>query len=75
MEQINNLRQRLNLIKDSHPNIYKLWSSYIDEKLVSIFTLITECTITLDKIENENLPDITQDNIFTLLMLLSFNNE
>ena len=75
MEQINNIRNRLQIIKNTHPNIYKLWSNYIDEKLVSVYELITECSNMLNKIENENLADLTQENILSILLLLSLNNE
>jgi len=75
MDQIINIKSRLNIIKDTHPNLYNLWSTYIDEKITSIYTLLTECTNTLNKIENENMPDLTQENIIALLMLISLNNE
>jgi hypothetical protein len=75
MEQINNIKNRLHLIKDTHPNLYMLWNTYVDEKTTSIYKLITECSNILNKIENENLPDFTQENIFALLMLISLNNE
>ena len=75
MEEINNIRNKLNFIRNTHPNIYKIWSTYINEKLVSMFNLITECNNILNKIENENIPDLTDDNMLSLLILLSFNNE
>lgn len=75
MEQINNIKNRLHLIKDTHPNLYTLWNTYIDEKTVSMYNLITECSNILNKIENENLADLTQENIFSLLMFISLNNE
>lgn len=75
MDQINNIKNRLNNIKDTHPNLYTLWSTYIDEKTVSMYNLITECSNILNKIENDNLADLTQENIYSLLMFISLNNE
>jgi hypothetical protein len=75
MEQINNIKNRLHIIKDTHPNLYTLWNTYIDEKTASMYNLITECRIFLNKIENDNLADLTQENIFSLLMFMSLNNE
>ena len=75
MEQLYNIKNRLHFIKNTHPNLYKMWSTYIDEKMVSLFVLLTDCSNILNKIENENIPDLTNDNMLALLMLLSFNNE
>jgi hypothetical protein len=75
MEQINNIKNRLHLIKDTHPNLYTLWNTYIDEKTASMYNLITECRNFLNKIENDNLDDLAQENMFSLLMFMSLNNE
>lgn len=75
MEQIEVIKKRLNNIKNTHPNLYKLWTTYIDEKLETVRKLLFECKNTLDKIENQEYPDFSQDNILSLIMLVSFNNE
>lgn len=75
MDQIEGIKRRLNNIKNTHPNLYKLWTTYIDEKLESVHKLLIECKNILNKIENKNIPDLSQDNILVLIMLISCNNE
>ena len=69
------IKSRLTIIKETHPNIFNLWNKYIDEKIESMLHLLSNCRNTLDMIENENLQDLSQDNILALLMIISFNNE
>lgn len=75
MDQIDIIKNRLSIIKNTHPNLYTLWNTYIDEKIESMLLLLSECRNTLNLIENENVPDLSQENIITLLMFMTCNNE
>jgi len=75
MDQIDIIKNRLSIIKNTHPNLYTLWNTYIDEKIESMLLLLSECRNTLNLIENENVPDLSQENILTLLMFMTCNNE
>lgn len=76
MEEVNNVRNRLSRIKTTHPNIYKLWNTYIEKKIDSLNLLIRECNNVIDVIDNDNTPDLTHDNLLTLFFMMYYlNNE
>jgi hypothetical protein len=71
MEEVNNIKNRLMQIKNTHPNIYNLWNTYIEKKLDSLKILIDECKNTIDVIENnDNISDLTDDNLVTIFFLM-----
>jgi len=74
MEEVDNIKNRLIRIKNTHPNIYNLWNNYLEKKLDSLNLLIEECKITLESIENDNTLDLTHDNLVTILLLMSCLN-
>ena len=73
MDQIDIIKNRLSIIKNNSL-LYTL-NTYIDEKIESMLLLLSECRNTLNLIENENVPDLSQENIITLLMFMTCNNE
>lgn len=74
MEEVDNIKNRLVRIKNTHPNIYNLWNNYLEKKLDSLNLLIEECKIILESIENDNTLDLTHDNLVTILLLMSCLN-
>ena len=74
MEEVDNIKNRLIRIKNTHPNIYNLWNNYLEKKLDSLNLLIEECKNTLESIENDNTIDLTHDNLVTILLLMSCLN-
>jgi len=76
MDKINIIKNKLDNIKESHPNIYNLWKTYLYKKLETLESIIIEIEDILYKIENDNLIDLSQDNIISMVLFMScFNND
>jgi len=76
MDKINIIKNKLDNIKETHPNIYNLWKTYFYKKLETLESIILEIEDILYKIENDNLIDLSQDNIISMVLFMScFNND
>ena len=66
------IKRKLENIKPTHPNLYKLWEKYINIKIKRHGDFITECNVFL---ENVNLrPDMGLPSIATLMALKDVYN-
>jgi hypothetical protein len=63
-KKIENFSNELNKIKVSHPNLYKLWKTYLDSKIKLLNETIDNGLNMLDSAKNIN--DFTPEQIMTL---------
>ena len=76
MENIINMKNRLQNIKETHPHIFYMWNTYLIKKLDSLNSLLIECDKILQSIENNEIDDLDEGNILTILFISQFlNNE
>ena len=61
------INERLESIKTTHPNLYKLWKNYINIKIKRHNAFLLECNIFLDKTYIQ--PDLEIQDITALLVL------
>ena len=61
------INERLESIKMTHPNLYKLWKNYINIKIKRHNAFLLECNIFLDKTHIQ--PDLEIQDITALLVL------
>tara|TARA_B100000945_G_C20102765_1_gene466650 strand:+ start:307 stop:462 length:156 start_codon:yes stop_codon:yes gene_type:complete len=43
IKNINDINDKLKVIKDSHPNLYSIWTTMINKKYVDLLKTIYEC--------------------------------
>ena len=67
MDSIDNLIDKFNSIKDTHPELSKLWINYLIIKKTKINNLINQGEKTLEILSNSD--DISIENILTLVIL------
>lgn len=63
------IEERLNNLKESHPNIVELWINYINIKKTSFENGIIECEKALELIEKKENSDVSKKTIALLYML------
>jgi hypothetical protein len=61
------INERLESIKMTHPNLYKLWKNYINIKIKRHNAFLLECDVFLDKIHIQS--DLEIQDITALLVL------
>lgn len=61
------INERLESIKTTHPNLYKLWKNYINIKIKRYNAFLLECNIFLDKTHVQS--DLEIQDITALLVL------
>tara|TARA_B100000965_G_C19307574_1_gene633006 strand:- start:349 stop:570 length:222 start_codon:yes stop_codon:yes gene_type:complete len=67
MEPIDNLINRFNSIKDTHPELSKIWINYLIIKKTKLNNLINQGEKTLEILSHSD--DISIENILTLVIL------
>jgi hypothetical protein len=67
--KLQSIKERLNKLKESHPNIIELWTNYINIKKKSLEDGIIECEKALELIEKKENPDVSKKTIAFLYML------
>lgn len=63
IENITSFKEKLETIRDSHPNLYKLWSTYVDGKISSLNETIFKANAMLES--TKNMRDLTENEILT----------
>ena len=63
IENITSFKEKLETIKTTHPNLYKLWYTYVDGKISSLNETIVKANAMLESIKN--MRDLTQEEILT----------
>ena len=61
------INERLESIKTTHPNLYKLWKNYINIKIKHYDNIVKDCNIFLDNIVTKE--DFTPEMIALLMVL------
>lgn len=61
--QVNSLKKKLETIKETHPNLYNLWSKYLDGKISSLNETIIRGHSMIES--TEYIRDLTEDEILT----------
>jgi len=61
------INERLESIKMTHPNLYKLWKNYINIKIKRHNAFLLECNVFLDKTHIQS--DLEIQDITALLVL------
>tara|TARA_B100001758_G_C18212823_1_gene506040 strand:- start:436 stop:669 length:234 start_codon:yes stop_codon:yes gene_type:complete len=67
IKNITDINDKLNLIKDSHPNLYSIWTTMINKKYVDLLKTIYECETMLEK--TKTMDDLPRETIITLILL------
>jgi len=67
IKNINDINDKLKVIKDSHPNLYSIWTTMINKKYVDLLKTIYECENMLEKAKTTD--DLPQETIITLILL------
>jgi len=67
IKNITDINNKLNLIKDSHPNLYSIWTTMINKKYVDLLKTIYECETMLEK--TKTMDDLPREAIITLILL------
>ncbi len=67
IKNITDINDKLNLIKDSHPNLYSIWTTMINKKYVDLLKTIYECETMLEK--TKTMDDLPRETIITLIIL------
>ena len=76
MNNISDIKNRLQNIKETHPHIFCMWNTYLLKKLDSLNNLLIECDKMLQTIENDEIDDLDEESILTILFISQFlNNE
>lgn len=63
IENITSFKEKLETIRDSHPNLYKLWSTYLDGKINSLNETIFKANAMLES--TKDMRDLTENEILT----------
>ena len=63
IENITSFKEKLETIRTTHPNLYKLWSTYLDGKISSLNETIVKANAMLES--TKNMRDLTEDEILT----------
>jgi hypothetical protein len=58
---------KLNNIKMSHPNIYKMWRNIINQHIERLAGLFDDCDIMLEN--SQNIDDLSIERIFSLIIV------
>ena len=69
-ELYKNTINQLNIKKNTHPNIMKLWNIYLKEKRKNFINDMNKCIEFVNKIQNE---DLSLMNILSLYIILNDN--
>ena len=72
--EVTNILSRLEIIKETHPNIYKLWREYIQKKSNNLKQTITACKNTLNLINAENINDLDLDTIAAVFLIMNIDD-
>jgi hypothetical protein len=67
IKNINDINFKLNLIKESHPNLYSIWTTMINKKYVDLLKTIYECENMLEN--TKTMDDLPRETIITLILL------
>lgn len=67
IKNINDINYKLNLIKESHPNLYSIWTTMINKKYVDLLKTIYECENMLEN--TKTMDDLPRETIITLILL------
>jgi hypothetical protein len=67
IKNITDINDKLNLIKDSHPNLYSIWTTMINKKYVDLLKTIYESETMLEK--TKTMDDLPRETIITLILL------
>jgi len=67
--KLQSIEERVDRLKESHPNIIELWINYIKVKKESFENGLNECEKALDIIERNMNPDLNRETIAFLYML------
>lgn len=62
-KKIVSFKEKLEIIKETHPNLYKLWSNYLDGKISSLNETIDRGNSMIET--TKNIIDLTEDEILT----------
>lgn len=62
-KSINSFKEKLENIKESHPNLYNLWTKYLDGKIKQLNQTISKGNVMLDS--TKKMRDLTEDEILT----------
>ena len=63
IENITSFKEKLETIRESHPNLYKLWSTYVDGKISSLHETIVKANAMLES--TKYMRDLTENEILT----------
>lgn len=66
--------EKLEKYKISHPNIYKLWSNYFKLKSEKIKKNFINFDKMINNIDNNNILDFSDDNIYFIYMFMKTSN-
>ena len=63
IENITSFKEKLETIKETHPNLYKLWSTYVDGKISSLNETLVKANAMLES--TKYMRDLTENEILT----------
>tara|TARA_B110001450_G_scaffold239792_1_gene247977 strand:- start:384 stop:605 length:222 start_codon:yes stop_codon:yes gene_type:complete len=63
--------ESLDLIKESHPNLYRVWKMFLERRKQRMLHILRQCKTMIN--ETDDLPDI--DPIIMLILYHSFNQQ
>ena len=69
-QKISEIENKLNILKNNHPNVVNLWKKYLNVKKKSLLDGINECETAIKLIEKSNT-DLSNK---TILLLYILNN-
>lgn len=67
----NKLKENLVFIKNTHPNIYKYWILYLNEREKLLINETNKINLLIHNIKNKNIQDFTKEQLITL-QIMSF---
>lgn len=65
----NEIVDKLNEKKDSHPNLTKLWTNYMTLTKERFINNIKKCQDLLEMLDDENMTDLSLQSVVTLFIL------
>jgi uncharacterized protein YjiS (DUF1127 family) len=65
----NEIIDKLNEKKDSHPNLTKLWTNYMTLTKERFINNIKKCQDLLEMLDDENMRDLSLQSVVTLFIL------
>ena len=69
INEINEIKNKLNGIRNTHPNVYSMWMTYIQLKEESMKKTIREARIMLENIEQKQTLDIPIESMLCMFCL------